>query len=161
VAEFKDFFKYVGFKAPGKKIARLIRETFYGEICEKAPVYEYTKKYPVELAYALSQISVIRYESLTPPWILRNYPTVENVLHIFRNRRCKSCAYCDVYQNEYDALKKYFGFNDFRSYKGVPLQKTAVNSAIAGKSLLVIFPTAGGKSVAFQLPALMAGVIEK
>ena len=37
------------------------------------------------------------------------------------------------------------------------MQQQAVESAIRGESLLTIFPTGGGKSLTFQLPALMAG----
>ena len=37
------------------------------------------------------------------------------------------------------------------------MQQQAVESAIRGESLLTVFPTGGGKSLTFQLPALMAG----
>lgn len=36
-----------------------------------------------------------------------------------------------------------------------PLQERAISAAVAGKSLLAVFPTGGGKSVTFQLPELM------
>ena len=56
-----------------------------------------------------------------------------------------------------NALKKYFGFNSFRTFGGKPLQKKAVDAAINSKSILVVFPTGGGKSLIFQIPALMSG----
>ena len=37
------------------------------------------------------------------------------------------------------------------------LQENAVKAAVADKSILAIFPTGGGKSLTFQVPALMAG----
>ena len=37
------------------------------------------------------------------------------------------------------------------------MQERAAQAAIDGKSLLAVFPTGGGKSITFQLPALMAG----
>ena len=43
----------------------------------------------------------------------------------------------------------------------MPLQKDAAKAAVDGKSILAVFPTGGGKSITFQLPALMAGANEK
>ena len=37
------------------------------------------------------------------------------------------------------------------------MQEKAVQAAVDGKSLLTIFPTGGGKSLTFQLPAFLAG----
>ncbi len=54
------------------------------------------------------------------------------------------------------ALKTFFGHTAFRTYNGEPLQENAIRAAIAGESLLTVFPTGGGKSITFQLPALMA-----
>jgi ATP-dependent DNA helicase RecQ len=51
-------------------------------------------------------------------------------------------------------LKRHFGFDSFR-----PGQEAVVRDALAGKDLLAIMPTGGGKSLCFQLPALLhAGV---
>lgn len=48
------------------------------------------------------------------------------------------------------ALKKYFGFNQFRGR-----QEEVVNSLTSGNHTFVIMPTGGGKSLCYQLPALM------
>ena len=54
-------------------------------------------------------------------------------------------------------LNRIFGFSNFRTYDGEPLQQKAAEAALHGKSILTIFPTGGGKSVTFQLPAIMEG----
>src|SRR3954465_3620251 len=47
-------------------------------------------------------------------------------------------------------LKKVFGFNEFRGG-----QADVVTRLLEGRSTLAIFPTGGGKSLCYQLPALM------
>ncbi|MCL1813493.1 MAG: RecQ family ATP-dependent DNA helicase [Treponema sp.] len=160
--EFKGFFNYIGYNKPEQNISALICETFAGKMCENAPIEKLAVKYPIELAYALSQINVIKYDSATPPWVLLNYPRVENILHFLLSRKCSpSCAYCSESLDESKAMARFFGFPGFRSYNGEPLQQKAVKAAVDTKSILVIFPTGGGKSITFQLPALMAGENEK
>lgn len=49
-----------------------------------------------------------------------------------------------------DLLKSVFGFDEFR-----PLQKEVVSNILNGHDSLVIMPTGGGKSLCYQLPALI------
>jgi ATP-dependent DNA helicase RecQ len=48
------------------------------------------------------------------------------------------------------ALKQYFGFTAFR-----PGQQAIIADAVGGRDVLAIMPTGGGKSLCFQLPALL------
>lgn len=58
-------------------------------------------------------------------------------------------------ENKQQILKDVFGFNSFR-----PLQESVVDSILNKKDVLMILPTGGGKSLCYQLPALlMEGVV--
>jgi len=133
-----------------------IRTAYEGRICQHADLAAIIEQQPVELAFALALISTTERNSITPPWVLHNYPNVENVLHRLRHTRCaEGCDYCRKYLDAHYNLKYFFGYDQFRTYEGEPLQENAVKAAVDSKSLLAIFPTGGGKSLTFQLPALM------
>ncbi|MFO7029441.1 recombinase RecQ [Limnospira fusiformis CCALA 023] len=49
-----------------------------------------------------------------------------------------------------NALKRFWGYDDFR-----PPQQEIVEAIIRGQDALIVLPTGGGKSICFQLPALL------
>jgi len=167
--QFKGFFKYLGYSSTLQqsfldRILRfqldweqLILREFEGRICNNADFKTLVRQYPIELAYCLAVIGADDVFSITPAWVIRNYPEVVNVMNLLCNTSCGDCDYCLRRLDAHSGLKEFFGYNEFRTFDGVPMQQQAVESAIRGESLLTIFPTGGGKSLTFQLPALMAG----
>uniref|UniRef100_UPI00227D5CB0 DEAD/DEAH box helicase n=1 Tax=Algoriphagus sp. PAP.12 TaxID=2996678 RepID=UPI00227D5CB0 len=164
--EFGSFFRFIGYTSELIDLEKLIRNKFQNEICEQVDLKRIISAHPIELAYCLSLIgSFIKYKkihSITPPWVLKNYPEVERIMFRLRNESCVSgCAYCNNALDIHKGLKRFFGFDSFRTYGGEPLQEKAVKAAIDNKSIVAIFPTGGGKSITFQVPALMSGEAAK
>ncbi len=161
-AEFGGFIRFVGYtqqeEYTRESLVDLIKICYKGKICENAALGAFVEKSPVELAYALALIDTSDHRSITPGWVLKNYPDVENIVRHMRHTRCDGgCAYCNNVLDVHKNLKTFFGYDGFRTYAGEPLQENATRAAVDGKSVLAIFPTGGGKSLTFQLPALMEG----
>ena len=52
--------------------------------------------------------------------------------------------------HKYGTLKKYFGYDGFR-----PGREDFIDALLAGRDVLGIMPTGAGKSICYQLPALL------
>lgn len=165
VPGFSGFFRLLGVKPAGlANPAAEIRWVFAGKLCTSAPIEAFVDEHPVELGCVLGFIAVSEAEHsafpATPLWLSHHYPETDRIVEALRGTICRNpdCEYCRRRSNLTAALKEYFGFDGFRVYEGdkESLQEAAAASAVAGESLLAIFPTGGGKSITFQLPALMA-----
>jgi ATP-dependent DNA helicase RecQ len=51
-----------------------------------------------------------------------------------------------------DVIRRYWGFDTLR-----PLQREAIEAALAGRDSLVVLPTGGGKSLCYQVPPAVDG----
>ena len=156
--EFAGFFHYMEAAPSFLEPSYLIRLEFRDKICQNAPIADLLLTRRVELAYALALIQSGCPHSVLPGWLMHQFPYVENVIRLLCGTPCPQlCPYCRDKLDIHKGLKEFFGFDAFRTYNGEPLQEKAAQAAVDGKSLLAVFPTGGGKSITFQLPALMAG----
>lgn len=69
---------------------------------------------------------------------------------LYREKKMRSDGY-GIYQKAVALLKKFYGYDSFR-----PVQYDVIEHVVKGGDALVLMPTGGGKSVCFQLPALMS-----
>jgi ATP-dependent DNA helicase RecQ len=159
--EFHGFFSYMNYYPRGNAV-EMIKSLYYGKICSNCDIEMIAERYPIELAYSLAVISAEDKSSIIPNWVNMTYPEISAVIRKLRNKPCQAnCSYCQNELNIHKRLKKIFGYNDFRKYDGENLQEEATQAAVDNKSLLAIFPTGGGKSITFQLPALIAGDVSR
>lgn len=163
---FKGFFDFVQysisrlsylFNSKADNISDILKDM----VCSKADISRIVDSTPTELAYAIAIIKTGDRYSITPAWVKHQFPLVDNIIHKLRGINCGECRYCREHLDARKMLKRWFGYDGFRTFDGESLQEDAVNAAIQGKSLLAIFPTGGGKSLTFQLPALIAGEATK
>ncbi len=64
----------------------------------------------------------------------------------------KKCTiFATMEQKLLDTLKKYWHYDSFR-----PMQREAIESVLSGRDTLILMPTGGGKSIIYQLPALVS-----
>ena len=165
-SHFKGFFDYIHYSSSRLSYlfnskADNISDILNGMVCSKADISHLVESNPTELAYAMALIRTGDRYSITPAWVQHQFPLVNNTIYKLRGINCGECRYCREHLDAKKMLKRWFGYEDFRTFNGESLQENAVNAAIKGKSLLAIFPTGGGKSLTFQLPALIAGEATK
>jgi ATP-dependent DNA helicase RecQ len=125
-----------------------------------ADAAESTTMRPV-LAYGLAWLRVAGSNSVLPPWVRHQFPDLVPFLRRLRDTPCgqADCGYCRRTHDPEGQLKRFFGFEGFRSEprtgEGRSLQRAVTLQGLQDKPLLAILPTGGGKSLCFQLPALV------
>lgn len=69
-------------EAPIASVADLIGSYYHGRVCSNADLHSLIKYHPIALSYALALIDTTDHRSVTPPWVLHNYPDVEYVIRM-------------------------------------------------------------------------------
>ena len=165
---FAPFFNLVDIPKQGELRSKLpeIQSWFTAHyeksICLRQDFENEWAAYRAEWCFLLTLFHEEGPSDFVPHWVRYQYPHLESILHRRRLIPCGNpqCPYCSEQLSSTKQLKKWFGFPGFRSFnekEKIPLQQQVVESAMRGESLLAVFPTGGGKSMTFQLPALIAG----
>lgn len=120
-----------------------------------------TQSQRLALAYTLTWLRVAGSNSVLPPWVRLEHPGTGELIKRLREVPCGSadCSYCRRVHNATEQLRTFFGFDSFRlappGSGGGSLQQEIVEAGMRNESLLAILPTGGGKSLCYQLPALV------
>lgn len=153
---FSGFFSY---KNIAEKPIDIYQQIENLVVVDKAQYLEIEKQHPVEVAFVISYL-VIGVEGAISPIILNTYPNVVTVL--------KQLVFNENTIDVSQFSKDEFGINTFREFDkntkettadlftdGKIYQKEIIENAIGSESLLAILPTGGGKTLTFQVPALI------
>lgn len=132
IDEFRGFLIFVNAKHVSyDTLPKLIRSEYGNKICQRADIENAIHNHPAELAYALALIDTTDYRSITPPWVVHNFPNVENLMQRLRHTKCsEGCPYCNKELDIHVNLNRFFGFDRFRTYHGEPLQEDAVRAVV-------------------------------
>lgn len=160
--ELVEKFSFIEMRLKRKSVFEWVENFYKDKLCLRKNYKEDMQAYPVEWSYLLTLFFEEGPSDFVPFWVRFQYPHLEGILRSRRLVDCGNpdCPYCSTQLNSVRQLSKWFGFPGFRSFdenEKVPLQQQVVESAMKGESLLAVFPTGGGKSMTFQLPALIAG----
>jgi ATP-dependent DNA helicase RecQ len=162
---YGGFLKYVKSQPLEQHLEGLIINVFHGKVCSNVNWKWLIENFPVELSYALSLIRANE-DSILSKWVLNHLGNTQLVLDTVRFTDCgdPKCEYCQSKLNPKSALSEYFGYSDFRYFPGdgpISLQEKAVSAELRGESFITVFPTGGGKSLTYQLPAMIRGDLKR
>ncbi|HET9745194.1 MAG TPA: hypothetical protein VFP97_05740, partial [Chitinophagaceae bacterium] len=87
---YAPFFEYINFKTKLEptELEKLIKKELIKKICHDCDLLSPINLNPVSLAYALALIDCDDRYSITPPWILKTHPDVEQLYFLLCNNPC-------------------------------------------------------------------------
>ncbi len=144
----------------------LFKKQTAGRVCQRSvaelvPQHLGSPEKRPMLAYALSWLRVAGGNSVLPPWVRHRFESIVELLRGLRDNPCgdHSCDYCSETHDPEKQLHRCFGFSGFRTKPEAPdgnsLQRAAVIHGMKELPLLAVLPTGSGKSLCYQVPALV------
>jgi ATP-dependent DNA helicase RecQ len=163
---YSGFLELIKLEIKNVDVATEIANLCKDKMCDNSNVFRLVTENPIELSYALSLINTKEDTSVLAYWVSATLPKTQQILDDLRFKFCgkPTCSYCISNLNPKKALQTYFGYNDFRHFdqnEEISLQEKTVSAGLSSTSFVAVFPTGGGKSLTFQLPALMKGSLSR
>lgn len=160
--EYNSFLKLSSSITHEKVSPELVYSLLENKICSSVDLEHLILEKPIELAHAFSLLRLDNNESILPHWVNHRFPECEPIIENLRFTHCShpDCSYCTTKLDPKAALENYFGYPGFRKFddtRKISLQEETVRAGLLDLSFVAVFPTGGGKSLTFQLPALMRG----